>query len=391
MSWMQEYREYTGKSESPDVFHTWCGISALCSCLGRKVWMNMGYFNIYANMFIVLIGPPGSRKTTAIRISTDLLVNDPEIKVSADSTTREALIRSLKTSETMITDSKGEIYTHSSLTIVSEELSVFLGKYNMDLLSLLTNLYDCKNVWEYRTKNMGTDTIYGEWLHMLAASAPKWLIECIPSSAIGGGFTSRIIFVVGDEPRFKSAIPEISSEILVIKKSLLKEIARVRNLFGEIKFAPQARAWYISWYENQDKKLGSDPRFAGYADRKHIHVLKLAMVLSVSESSNLVLEQRHLELALQHIDFLEDKMVDAFGSVGRSLLAPDIDAVIQYMSRFKTATRKDLVRSIWRDVNPRDTDVVLKTLQDMGVVKISFRNGISYYEYIEQEKEGSEG
>ncbi|GAG17670.1 unnamed protein product, partial [marine sediment metagenome] len=84
------------------------------------------------------------------------------IKLAAEAITREALIRELKNSSADDIDHEtGKATHHSSLTIWAQELAVFLGYYNHQLLSDLTDWYDCKSKWTYRTKTMGTDEIIG--------------------------------------------------------------------------------------------------------------------------------------------------------------------------------------------------------------------------------------
>jgi len=156
---ISSYMEYTAKSESPESYHRWCAMSIIASAVRRQVWIDMGFFRVYPNMYIVLVGPPGRcRKSVAINTATNLIQGLSDIRVSADAITREALIRAIKLSETQ-TEIGNKIYMHSSITIISKELSVFLGTNNSDLLSLLTDLYDNPDMWEYRTKNSGIDTI----------------------------------------------------------------------------------------------------------------------------------------------------------------------------------------------------------------------------------------
>jgi len=113
-------------------------------------------------MYIVLVGPSGKcRKGTAMGFGMKFL-REMGIKMAAESTTREALCRDLKQSnDTKVDISTGDLQLHSSLTIYSQELTVFLGYNNQALMSDLTDWYDCRDAWTYRTKNQGTDDIVG--------------------------------------------------------------------------------------------------------------------------------------------------------------------------------------------------------------------------------------
>jgi len=126
--WIDGFMEFTENTvESPYLYRLWTAISCIASVLQRKVSMDWGHSPIYPNMYIVLIGPSGkARKGTAMRPGLSLLY-DIGLNVAADSVTRERLIRDLRESNFASVDSEGKHIMHSSLTIVNEELTVFLG------------------------------------------------------------------------------------------------------------------------------------------------------------------------------------------------------------------------------------------------------------------------
>lgn len=372
----------------------------------------MSFFKVFPNMYIVLVGPPGVKKTTAIRIATNLVSSNPDIHISADATTREALIKAMKDAQQTISfeGSEMKIGFHSSLTIVSEELSVFLGKENHALLSFLTNLYDCSDKWEYRTKNMGTDVLHGTWLNMLAATTPAWLSGSIPLTAIGGGFTSRIIFIVEDEARHKKAMPKITPEEKIIQEEIIYDLEQIALLQGEMKLDwgdPSvpisehkiingshtgsvkgcAWCWFEQWYMTKEDKLATDSRFSGYSARKHIHLLKVAMLLSIAESDKLIITDKHLELGLGLIDELEDKMVDAFGAAGRSDVGIDVDDILNVVKTAKKIPRRDLLRGLYRDVSPFKFQQAMGQLIEMKYIHqyISV-DGNVIYEWLGKQK-----
>lgn len=368
---LESYLEYTELLESPDNYHIWCCLSLVASCLQRKVYLDMGYFNIYPNLYIVLVGPPGKcRKGISIAASTGLVADMTDVKVSADSITREALIRAIKTSE-QSTERDGKPYIHSSLTIISKELSVFLGSGNHDLLSLLTDLYDDHDRWEYRTKNSGVDTIYNLWLNMLAASTPSWLVGSIPLTAIGGGFTSRVIFVVEDDVRRKNPRPSLTDKEIELKEHLKDDLERISMLNGKMILTDEAKKYYDNWYLNNNTKI-EDSRFWGYAERKHVHLLKVAMVLSACTGDTKEITHVHIKDALGLLDIIEGNMVRAFGAAGRSPVAMDIDEILNAIKVAGTIERAQLQRTSWVNVHPNDFTVVLNTLMEMGVIEAEY-------------------
>lgn len=390
---IDEYMIYSGVSEAPSVYHKWCGISTVASCVRRQVWIDMGYFKIFTNMYIILVSPPAkSRKGNAINISVDLLMNsrirDKGVSTSADATTREALILSLKEAVHKTTTPEGETNFHSSITIISKELGVFLGNQNTDMLIFLTDIYDAADFWKYRTIKRGMDSIENSWLSMLAATTPSWLVSSSAVTAIGEGFTSRVIFIVANDKRKKEAFPELSPREILAKENVIHDLEIVTDINGKLEFTPQARDFYSDWYKGSNINiLDDDPRFAGYLERKPTHVLKIASVFSIAESSDMQIQEYHIKRAIEELKCVEFDMKDAFGGAGKSPDTEEIHYLIDIIKQNKKIYRKDLLRLVMRDISVNKISFLLQHLLDSGEI---FRGiddgGLVYYEYIGSEK-----
>jgi hypothetical protein len=388
--WLNAYMDYSEQSESPDNFHWWCGISTIASCLQRRTWFDMGFFRVYPNMYIVLVGPPGSRKNAAINISVGLLNKLENITICADVTTKEALVKDIERSAKQ-EEIDGKIYTHSSITIISKELSTFLGTNNIELLSWLTDLFDSHDRWEYKTKNSGTNTIFGLWVNLLGGSTPTWLVGSVPLNAIGGGFTSRIVFVVEAGPRKRNAIPTFTEKEIKLRDALISDLNDITQLKGAMKPNPEAREWFINWYEHsQVSPLHDDPRFGGYFERKHIHLLKAAMICCASESDSMIITRQHMERALFMLDAVEPSMVNAFGASGRSDNAIDIEDLKRVFktSHQHTLTMKEISGLTWRDIPFDKLPVLLSQMVTMGLIKEKLEGGKLIYEWKEETQRG---
>lgn len=386
MAFFDQYKVYTRKSESPDAYHVWSALSTIASAVRRQVWVSMGHFKVYPNMYVVLVGPPGRcRKSVAINIATSLLKDIKDVHISADAITREALIRELKESTKKIFIGDEVEYDHSSITVVSKELSVFLTANNPDLLSLLTDLYDNPDHWEYRTKNSGWDKINNVWLNKLAASTPSWLVGSVPLSAIGGGYTSRVIFVVEHDVRQRVARPKLGAEELQAQESCMEQLAVISTLNGEIDLTPEADEWFDHWYTTNVQVPRTDFRFAGYYERKHIHLLKVAMLLTLGRGADTI-SMMDLLMANNLLESMESKMEDAFGSVGRSTNAADIDQVMSIMRTVKVIEKGELLNLTWRDISIDNLEKVLPQLEQMGEIKRTIENGAVIYRLVEEEE-----
>lgn len=378
--WLTKYIEYTENSESPISYHTWCGLSVIAGALQRRVYLKWGLGRIiYPNLYVVLVGPSGrTRKGVAIGIAKEFLKKIPGITVTPESSSgRQAMIMAMKRAIVNFQDpSDGKIKFHCSVTAFSEELSVFLGQGDIAYLSNLTDWYDSKDDWEYETVGRGKDSLQGLCLNLLGGTAPDWIQSMIPHEALGGGFTSRIIFVVEEVKR--KIIPKYipTDEELATQEILQSDIERISQLAGEITFDEDAEKLYIDWYIDQDKKLSAgqpavpDTRFAGYCERRATHLQKLMILCSASRSDELKIRAADFHRALSLLHMAELQMPKTFGGLGKSRMSDESDVIINYIKQVRVTTRKLLMQKFYRDIDPNTLAQVEALMTQMGVVKI---------------------
>lgn len=392
--WLSKYLEYTENSESPISYHTWCGLSVIAGALQRRVYLRWGLGRtIYPNLYVVLVGPSGrTRKGVAIGIAKDFLKKISGVTVTPESSSgRQAMIMAMKRAIVNFQDpSDGKIKFHCSVTAFSEELSVFLGQGDIAYLSNLTDWYDSKDDWEYETVGRGKDSLQGLCLNLMGGTAPDWIQSMIPQEALGGGFTSRIIFIV--EERKRKIIPKYipTEEELATQAILQDDLERIAQLAGEITFDEAAEKLYIDWYIEQDTKLSAglspvaDTRFAGYNERRATHLQKLMILCSASRSDELKIRAEDFHRALKLLHDAEVNMPKTFGGLGKSRMSDESDVIINYIKQVKITTRKLLLQKFYRDIDPITLANIEALMTQMGVVKIKLQpeSGDKQYEWI---------
>lgn len=391
--WLLSYLEYTKDTESARSFHTWCGIALIAGALQRKVLLSWGFERIYPNLYIVLVGPSGSRKGLALGIAKSLLVNIPGVSVAPESSSgREAMIQAMKRANTNFHDhSDGKIKFHCSITAFSEELSVFLGQKDTKYLSNLTDWYDSKDDWRYETIGRGMDTLQGLCLNWVGATAPDWMQSMLPQEALGGGFTARVIFVVEEWKGQTIAEPQPADAILEAK--LARDLERINQLTGAVRFTEAGKNAYITWYEAQDKasRAGDpaieDPRFSSYCERRATHLRKLMICMSASRGDDLLIDLCDFDSALAILRPAEAKMHKAFGGLGKARYSDSTEQVKEYLKVVKHSTRILLMGKFHRDIDAPTLKVIEETLTQLGVLKVTLvpKSGDKLYEWIGEE------
>jgi hypothetical protein len=320
-----------------------------------------------------------------MNIGKDLLQDINGILMASESTTREALIRDMKDGITTFTDpTDGMLKFHSSVTVFSEELSVFLGQQNIKFLADLTDWFDASDQWTYRTKGSGTDKLVGVCVNILGATAPDWLRSILPQEAFGGGFTSRVIFVVEESKRQIVADPRIPIEIQEMRPKLVHDLEIISSMAGEMKFLDTTMDLYTDWYTKQSRSpVIKDPHFAGYCERRAIHVLKLSMVVSASRSSDCIITPEDFKRALALLESVEPKMPRAFLGLGRARYSEMTAQIFEYLKKVKQCSQADILNKFDLDLDEYTLQLIMKTLAARKVVETYYQSerGEYYYKY----------
>ena len=379
-NWIDSYMLYMENTESARVFHKWTALSVIASCLRKKVSLGLGRISIYPNMYVVFVGPPGApRKSQAISFGIEFLTQISDIITSADAITPQALIEDLEKSAIDEQMPDGSTYQHASLTITSKEFESFLGAKteNTKMITYLTDLFDAQKIpWKYRTKHSGNNVIPSVFLNLLAATTPESIASSLPSTAIGTGLTSRIMFLWDDKKYKKVCFPGETPEEVILKEKLSKDLYLISRMVGEFKFSIDCRSKFENWYNNYDPssqdRICKDSAFTGWYERKSLYILKIAIIHSASMSSNMIVEWKHIQAAINIIEEAELKMPNVFKAVGRSTIAADVDLVIDIVRTRKWITEKQLLSLVWRDIDSNKLDNVLATCIRSGKVRRSY-------------------
>jgi len=382
--------EYTKRSEPSHLYKLWCGISCIAACLRRKCKLEWGFRPLYPNLYVVLVGPSGSRKGTAMAPALQLLRNKG-IKIAAEAITREALIRELcNTLTDTVVDADG-MYTeaHSSLTIFSEELTVFLGYDNKQLMSDLTDWYDCRSPWIYRTKTAGEDEIIGTWVNLIGATTPELLQSTLTRDAIGGGLTSRIIFVYGDRKSRLEPNPHLTQHELDLQRLLSDDMDAFTTMHGTYTVTPEFMTDWEKWYMTHETTIPfDDERFGGYFSRRPTHLLKLCMIMNASrEDGNMVITSADLKRSMKILFETEKRMRETFGGIGRARL---VDVQNRVMKMFEESSGRipasQILSKFYYDASKQDMAEILATLTAMNFIEADIQEDDTYFTYI---REGS--
>lgn len=374
-NWLDTYVDYASHTEAPKTMHFWSGVWAVAGALRKKVWIDQVAFRWHPNFFIILVAPPGivSKSTTA-GMAERVLRSVPGVKFGPDIVTWPALVTAFSAASESF-EYMDEWHPMSALNLIASEFGNLIDPEDKAMINLFIDLWDGRRTLEKSTKMSGNDVVEGPWINMLGCTTPHWIADNMPSVTVGGGFTSRCIFVYAEKKeRFiaypKYHFPKNSDKIRADLAADLEHIAM--TLCGEYILTPAARTWGETWYEkhwNVAVQKVEDDRLDGYMARKQTHMHKLAIILAASCRDALEITPADLELADKMLTIAEIDLAKVFSRIGKTEASIQADRLLAFLRKkqkvpYETAYR--MIHSAFPDF--RDFEGIVQGLLRSGQI-----------------------
>lgn len=376
--WLKSFLQYASHGEAPTKFYFWTGVSTIAGALRRRVWIDQKYFHWVANCYIILVAPPGivSKSTTA-SVGMNLLKEIPGITFGPDAVTWQKLIEDMGKSKELVYWPAKELYLPMScLTISSSEFGNLLNPQDRDMVDILVSLWDGQTgSFNKATKTSGNDSVENPWINIIACTTPAWIAGNFPEYMIGGGFTSRCLFIYADQKRQMVAYPadHVPPDFEHRRTELIHDLEIISTLVGEFSFTVEAKTWGEDWYDQHWKTKHDDlpaDQFGGYLARKQTHIHKLAMILSASRSDDLVLHRSTLEAAACMVDALEAEMPKVFDKIGRSPMTKALGDLVDICVAEAPIDQQVLFRKMARQVTWQEFSQTITSAVNGGFINL---------------------
>lgn len=374
-NFLQAYMTYASDSFVPDRFHRWVGLSLIAGAVQRKVSLKQDLIHYFPNIYVMLVSHPKQGKSTAIDRGADLLETmkkeiNPNFRIIPTRVTDAAFIEEMKIVERIplpqnqnvtIPQSAGYFYA-------GEASASALQNLYGDFVATLTAMYDCPKFYRSKTKgNPILVEIENACMNVLAGTTFSYLRELVNDRTIEGGFASRLIYVVAPERKIRDGVWETkkAGPSAEFRDKLLQDLHHINGLIGPVRVSDGWRRRYEEWQPVFDRYIIdlNSAALESLLTRKDMNLIKVSMLLSISESDSLVLEERHFDEALELIDdtYKDARMVLATSAMAdRNSQRGLTQFIAQTLKREKKLTRAVLKSKI--TTYGCDVDRVDKTL-----------------------------
>ena len=346
-NFLRLYQYAAGESETPMIYHYWCAISLMAAVLEDRVGVEIIKKNpIRPNLYTFLIGPGGIGKGTAIDLAVRLMEESGiNVRIFRGRVTYAYLFDILGKAEE---DEYGrKIIPKSKLWLIMDELKSNIGSNKVmvdEFICTMTDAYTSTNRrMDTGTRTHGGITLDRPCINWLAGSTPVWLRHVLNRDVFESGFVARACFVFADYD-FDRRIPVVKypddyDEVWEFLKGRLIEMSWCK---GNFLMTRGAEAAFDQWFFERDAP--EDAQIANVWKRQPVLTLKLAMLQSLAESSDMVIKFNHM-VAARNMVYKLDKF--AKGMINASNESQDtkpINIVEAYIKRKIVVGHSDLLR-----------------------------------------------
>lgn len=396
--WYRAFVEATlPHTEAPKNYLFWSAISVLGGVLKNNVYFKDSLYTLYPNQFIILTGPPGIGKGTAINFAWKLIKTqtNPLTNVLTDKVTGPKILHLISdgwAGPAKINGSAVLAVKDHTCTIIATELQNLLNSGD-DMLPTFCQLWD-QTDYEYRTKNQGSAIIKGMCVSLIGGTVPDYVrgMEHATNATIAGGFSSRCLFILEDKKSKEQAdLPplEENPKSLSLYSKLKDDLEYIaKNVRGEYKRDDEARIVFTNFYPAISPLPEDTDAILNFKARMRTHIWKMAMIFSAARKDKMVIEGQDVKDAIFMVTTVRRQLDKVFRGIGASQLAEPTARVQQTIERFGMCTKQELIKATHRHLDPQTLDRVLYVLETIGFCTTQKVGNKIYYKQIPKQVGG---
>lgn len=375
---LREYLTLYEESESPRTFLMWSLIAAAAGLVGKNAHLQLGELRVFPNLYVILIGPSGVRKSSAISMMTKLLESTTIYFGPTDTGgQRHGLMSALVGLKRSVFEGRKRITgdfamsrammhprDSSDMFLAISELGRLFGQGSEDMMNFFNDLYDGESI-DYQTK-IGETRVSSPRVTILGGTTPSNLATVLTSNSAEHGITARMLFVYADR-KYKSVPipPDQLPEWHEARDSFLARLRWIDQNRRNFVLLDSARAKYNDLYSYIPEV--DDPRLLAYKERRGNTLIKVAITLAALRMATGI-EDTDVGLAHYLLTDIELNMHKAFEYFGRNKKHAGRMLMVNYLKAHQKAQQHELIAAAASELTPKEALDALEAMVVSGEV-----------------------
>ena len=375
MSWLSKISDATARLESPESFWYWSFLAAISAVVKDNIWLERdGAFQLYPNIYVMLLARSGLKKGPPIRLAKDLVKVVKNTRIISGRSSIQGILKELGTGYTI----EGQApMTKSVGFVVASEFTSSLVE-DRAAMTILTDLYDRhwnEGEWKSLLK-METFKLKDPTLSMLVATNNPHFKDFVPEKDVLGGFIGRMFVIAEDKRRCLNPLirkTDLFKILNELKEGLREYMIGLGNLKGEFIIEEDAIRRYETWYSDFYHKIDAQDYVddTGTVDRFGDSVLKVAMLISLASDPELKINNNSMEEAILVCEKLVGNIRKVtLGKGGKSSMSFQKTLIIEELLKREPheISREILLKKYWMHFGHEELDTMMVSFKDAGLI-----------------------
>jgi hypothetical protein len=202
-----------------------------------------------------------------------------------------------------------------------------------ELIAFLTEIYTATNYpMQAGTRTHGEFTINRPCLNWLFGSNEAWLRQVLTKETFESGFVARGCFIYAyydlgkrvPRPRYPDDFDEVYQHLKI-------RLWSMQSYSGRFLITPTAEAYLDKWYDS--RAIPDEEALLSAWGRQREMLLRFAMILCVAEGQQMIIQQYHLQQAIQMVNQVAKFSERLMFSAVETFASRPINYIAKYLER----------------------------------------------------------
>jgi energy-coupling factor transporter ATP-binding protein EcfA2 len=388
MNFFEQYDIYAKDNYAPANFHRWCSYMTLATSISRQIWLDIGIFRFFANLYVILVGSAGCGKSTAMNLAMNIIRQVGKVHISPTRQSKEDLITLMSRSSKEYTSPEGVPAMQTAFLIFAPELAQWLSIDAEGMTDVWTAIYDETGDFSCSTHKHGREIIREPYLNILAGVQPDKMSKYITEDILSTGFLRRTIFASPIERKERKLIFDISKEALEAAQNCVSIALKISEMVGPMTISPAAKQWFKEWFET--RRISKAPLIAQFDENMHVQLVKLAMLTALGERQSMTVEISDFITPLKYLEDLKSTLPETLAGIARNSLKAVTDIFLSILdNNGGRMSQRELRMVMWQHCNSAEFSEIVSYLVGIGKIQVVFEKGgtVPFIERTNEKKE----